>query len=352
MTTQLSNTISALRTLLCFLIVFLHMHTTALTPQELAIGEYPVYNHIATFITLISRLAVPLFFVISGYLYFIAFSPTFECYKKKTRKRIRRLFQPVLIWTTLYLLLYLIAQQNPYTGTLFSGNHKPVADFNWLDLLNAYTGIINMPFAEQYWFLRNLLVLCLLSPLLWCSFKYTGWVGLLLVGLIWYFGPDQYQASLLMTSVFFFYLGGYMGYSHYDMLFSGRTKTVICIIFMISLFLTYLVFAGTASYRYAYNLYILAGIPFLFILHFGLIKKGYGRRLIALSSGSYFCFLLHLQILMFLKRGIYKLVDPHNGLTITAIYFITPIICISICYCLYGYLQKRHRKILKFLTGE
>ena len=116
MTTTLSKTISALRTILCFQIVFLHAAMTGLTNQELSAsydGSYAIYKYLSTALTLTTRTAVPLFFIISGYLFFINYKNTFIDYKKHLKTRAKHLLQPIIIWTTLYLLLYYIAQKIP-----------------------------------------------------------------------------------------------------------------------------------------------------------------------------------------------------------------------------------------------
>lgn len=354
MTNHLSNTITALRTILCFQIVFLHMHITATTPQDLQIDQYPIYNYIVTFITLLGRLAVPLFFSISGYLYFNTYSPHLESYIHKTKRRIRHLLQPILLWTTFLLILYLIFQTIPYTSNLLSGNIKLVKEFDWIDLLNAYTGIITgIPFVGQYWFLWKLLILSLLSPLIWYFIKYTKSTGLIILGFIWYFQQKTHIDPYLLTSVFFFTLGSYISYIQCDMCFSLKVKKIICLSFLLLLAVTYLSSIYSSPVKpYFYNIYILTGIPFLLVFCSWLIKKGYGEKLLKLSAGSYFCFLIHQQILMFLKRSIYKMINPHGDFILIILYFIIPILCICICYAIYSYLKKRHPKALKYLIGE
>ena len=100
MTTTLSKTISALRTILCFQIVFLHAAMTGLTNQELSAsydGSYAIYKYLSTALTLTTRTAVPLFFIISGYLFFINYKNTFIDYKKHLKTRAKHLLQPIII---------------------------------------------------------------------------------------------------------------------------------------------------------------------------------------------------------------------------------------------------------------
>lgn len=355
MTSLLSNTISALRTILCMLIVFLHMQCTALTWQDIHIEQFPIYNYIITFFTLFTKFAVPLFFLISGYLFFISYTPTFACYKNKIKRRARHLLQPLVIWTTLYLLLYFIAQQIPYTATLFSGQNKLIADYNWLDFINAYTGIFSgIPFAGQYWFLRNLFILCLLSPVFWYLFRYTKSIIIIIIGIVWYFQPVLGIDQFTIYSVFFFALGGYLGWRQADPLqLFCKWDVPIYILFPLTWIIIFLLSIVQSPLRsYIYSLYILLGILFLLKASAWLLKKGYGNKLLLLSAGSYFCFLLHQQLLMFIKRFSYKIINPHNSFVLTCMYFLVPITVIFLCYVLYNYLKRSHPKVLKILVGE
>ena len=354
MNTQVSNTIVALRTVLNILIVFLHMRITATTYQDLMIADYPVYYAIVTFCTLIERLAVPLFFCISGFLYFYSFSPTRYCFWKKTIRRLQHLVQPVFIWVSIYLLIYLVAQQLPYISELFSGKNKLIMDYNWKDLIDAYTGIqTEIPFAGQYWFLRNLFILCLFSPLFYFIFKYTKQVGVLIIGIIWLLQPVTQINAPLMNSIFFFLLGGYIGYARTEFYFSKKQTYTIYSISVIFLIITFfLSIYGYQVYEYFYELYILLGIGAVCLFCHWLVGKGYAGILIRLSAGSYFCFLLHQQILMFFKRGIYKVLSPHENIALIILYYIIPVINIVVFYVIYYYLRKKHTKLLSLLIGQ
>lgn len=190
MTTTLSKTISALRTILCFQVVFLHAATTGLTNQELSAsydGPYAIYKYLSTALTLTTRVAVPVFLIISGYLFFINYKNTFIDYKRRIKARTTHLLQPI-IYGTLYLLLYYIAQKTPYTANLFSGNNLLIEEYKWKDFIGAYTGLFDTTmFAGQFWFLRNLFIICLFSPLLWYLYKYTKHYSLYVIGGIWLF---------------------------------------------------------------------------------------------------------------------------------------------------------------------
>lgn len=355
-TTLLSKTISALRTILCFQVVFLHAAITGLTNQELSAsfdGPFAAYKYVSTISILITRMAVPLFFIISGYLFFISYRNTLSDYKSKVKARARHLLQPIIIWTTLYLTFYYIAQQCTYTASFFSGNNLLIADYGWKNFIGAYSGLFNegAMFTGQLWFLRNLFIICVFSPVIWYLYKYTKNYGLYALCVIWFFHEQLRINVFTIDTIFFFASGAWIALGHYDIEKFLKEKAK----WFYPLFLTALV-ATIALRTSSYNhFFYLSGILFgtLCISHtcFTIIKNGKGQFLVSLSTGSYFCFLLHQQIQMFLKRGLYKLLKPDSSFSMILLYFLIPSFIIVICYLLFYYLNKFHPTLLAILTG-
>lgn len=104
--------------------------------------------------------------------------------------------------------------------------------------------------------------------------------------------------------------------------------------------------------EYFKQLSIMIGTLWLFNLCYHFSSKGMGRKCIHWASSSYFCYLLHQQILMFIKRGLYKTFNPHNPETMLMLYVAVPIITICICYFLYNQLHKRFPIVLSVILGE
>ena len=61
----------------------------------------------------LARVAVPLFFVISGYLLFQGYEPRFDVYKKKIASRIYTLLVPFVFWNIATLLFFASIQNIP-----------------------------------------------------------------------------------------------------------------------------------------------------------------------------------------------------------------------------------------------
>lgn len=112
---------------------------------------------------------VPLFFFISGYLFFKS-SDTFTpgIYVRKLRRRVRTLLVPYLIWCTVCaFIMYLKCRFQDFPGRdiFLSGNRIDVVNF-----IKGYWSISEgngLPFAGAFWFIRNLMVFVVLSPVAW-----------------------------------------------------------------------------------------------------------------------------------------------------------------------------------------
>lgn len=196
-----SRTVEWLRYPLMLLIVLIHSDDPVLVsmPQS-------GLSAILYFITrTIVRVAVPLFFVFSGYYFF--FLPgkerkTFSRadYIEKLRKRVKTLLVPYILWNFIvYLCFGYITIRSFYPSNLWD---------IWFGFGEGYGG---MPKAFQLWFIRDLMLLCLLSPLLFWLLKKLPWVTLV-AALAFYLmpWPSGWHAILsrFPSALLFFSLGG------------------------------------------------------------------------------------------------------------------------------------------------
>lgn len=153
---------------------------------------------------ILNRSVVPLFFVISGMLYFHGMGRlTLRIYWHKTRSRIRTLLVPYLVWNTLCLLL-MWAEWRWCGGP--GGGVWSERGVDWKELALIYwasPAMGGLPCAYAFWFLRNLMVFVLLSPLAWVIGR-SGLVTLVVV-----------LACVLMGSSYWYFLwfviGAWMG---------------------------------------------------------------------------------------------------------------------------------------------
>lgn len=69
---------------------------------------------------------------------------------------------------------------------LTSGQNKAVTDYHWTDWLNLFWSHRDgRPVCYQFWFIRDLFVVMLLSPLLHLLLRRLRWAVVGLFGLLW-----------------------------------------------------------------------------------------------------------------------------------------------------------------------
>jgi len=115
------------------------------------------------------KVVIPLFFFISGYLFFLSIAPgvndTPNTFKEKIGKRFKTLGIPYLFWCTFWFAVIFILQLIPQLSSFFS---TPLQKMTlWQQFWNLYIEPINYPL----WFLRELLLYVMITPLLYWLVK-------------------------------------------------------------------------------------------------------------------------------------------------------------------------------------
>ena len=106
----------------------------------------------------IATIAVPMFFVISGFFVFFQKAFTFSIFKAILKKRFYSLLIPYFFWTFFWTLVFIIVSR------LF-----PFLNLNAISKISFKT--IWSPINYQFWFIRDLIILVVLSPLLYILSK-------------------------------------------------------------------------------------------------------------------------------------------------------------------------------------
>lgn len=111
----------------------------------------------------IGQIAVPGFFMISGYLFYRDFS--WACLGDKWQRRIRSVLVPYILWNFLYYLGYVTGSRLPWLTHVVG---KGVIPFN---LFAAVDAIMNYTYNYVFWYLFQLILLILLAPALYPLLK-------------------------------------------------------------------------------------------------------------------------------------------------------------------------------------
>lgn len=317
--------------------------------QNLGEGAYILQNILSNGIASIS---VPLFFFISGYLFFYGYNGTYNHYISKIKSRFSSLMIPFLVWNLITLVAYYCAQQIHEINILFSGKTQPVESYSVFDFFNNLFGLNKSPISYQFWFIRDLMITVLFAPLFSLMFLIPivarlGFVTLLILWLLnlW----PIYIPSI--DSLLFFYAGAFISNRNMSVFLVDKLGFKTVAIYLIVLI------ADCATKGYIYNppihkIGILLGIVSVLILSQYVIESSKLKStFIKLSSASFFVFALHEPLLTLIKKLSYKIFEPTNDVTISSIYLLIPFLVIIICLQVFKLCHRVAPKILRVLIG-
>jgi len=208
---ELSQTISFARITLIVGLVFLHYDSfpnARISPfRGLDTTQDQVATFVQSFVLFFFFSVVPLLSMISGWLFFSFLSDPSAALLSRIRRRFVSLYLPLVFWNTLFLASLL--------GIYYVAPHYPLLaqmniDFGTAgprDYINAVFGITQHPVGFQFWFVRDLFVTVLVSPLLWMMLTRAPLFGAVVLGGSWLAGHDLW-IFFRTDVVFFFYVGG------------------------------------------------------------------------------------------------------------------------------------------------
>ncbi len=352
----LSKTISALRFPLIVAIVMNHATLDAVVlagENIINSADAPVYSFLAKLISdTMALIAVPLFCAFSGYLFFASankYDTSF--FIEKYRKRARSLLIPYLFWNILVLLLVFLTEI--IFGGVTSGRNLPVVDYSFIDYCNALwnRGQTGKPICFQMWFIRDLMVVVLFSPLICLCLRYFKVFFLLIMGSLWVLDFWFDVNGLAIRPLFFFSLGAYCAI--YKVNFAPHTvhlalvalpAYVVALIFEMNNYLP-------KATPYIHTIGILLGATALFAIMYTIVQKNDVKTNQFFPKCSFFIFAYH-AIFLRLAINIYaKMVQPTSDCDLVLMYFVNPIIIVFIGLLAYYMLKKITPKFTALITG-
>lgn len=101
-----------------------------------------------------------------------------------------------------------------FLSSMTSGKHKLFTDYNWVDYLNLFWNYENsgQPICFQFWFIQDLMVVVLFTPIINYIIKYCKIWGVFVLGVLWIFNLWFYvpEFNITLTAFFFFSFGAWL----------------------------------------------------------------------------------------------------------------------------------------------
>lgn len=361
----ISSRIEILRFPLIIGIVFIHNYTSTIRMVQGSIGveHSSAWDDFVRFFISqgVARVAVPLFFLVSGYLFFLG-QWSWSKYAGKLKRRVNTLLIPFLFWNLATWAIYTAGRRIPQTRMYFEGGvWPPAGQVSFLGYIGALFGIsARYPIDYQFWFIRDLIALVVLAPVIYFLLRGKWLLPFLLILFgLWFaaawpdlwpsmvhsiFLPEQIEAAL------YFSLGAYL---------SQPGKDVTCLDkfgpWISAAFFVFLVLHSTYQDRlpYLHKFVILFGVPSLWWLTgLALGSAKLKASLIGLVGDGFFVFAAHEPLQTVVRKVSYRLFSPTAGASVLALYLLTPVCMIALLVVVRRCLLKIMPRFTGVITGN
>lgn len=342
---HLYEAITWLRFPLIFLIILLHCYSTVRL-----FGNHGLYFRIIyPFSLWLGETGVPGFFFISGFLFFLSK----KRYPQKLETRFHTLLIPYLLWNTLLLGLYIIVFIAGYPQDI---NGKCIADYTFIDYMRAFwdRGSYDdgnfVPILCPFWYIRNLLIMSVLSPLLYYIIKYLREAYLLVVTVWWLFTPHN---AFISQTILFFSLGAYFSILNKNplVLFNKYKKLclILFVVFAIGDNISHTISVTPVNLQ-IHRISLIFNIPALFLLANYCCQHGVTSKL--LSNAAFIVFSVHYPIVVVLRKACAAKLSDASDLIHIPLYFLCVMLATSLSLLIYICMDKFCPKLKSILSGN
>lgn len=333
--------------LLSVLVFLIHISTFANYSYDTTVGA-TIISIVEKFLTkVITPVAVPLFFIISGALFYRNYNN--DKYMQKIKSRLKTLVIPYFLWNILNMVFCIITSYT-FVQKYFIGREKFV-----ITLTNVLKAVFLYDCNKQFWFIFCLIVFALAAPVIYFFIKnrYVGIITIIVLIILDYLNIGLSERVFFsIDSIIYYIVGAFIG-KHYFSLFSEKSDKKKAF-FGVGL----LMIAFTVESIYVYNsleMIKLVKIPFLIVYSYALwttvdlfIDK---IKIRAFMKHSFFVYAMHVNVSAIITKFLWILLPKNYVFAVPN--FIITLVCtlflIELSCCI---LQKFLPNIYTLLSGD
>lgn len=368
-----SQSLDLLRFPLALVVLIIHtFNTNGLTIQgnTLSIDDMPILLAVNRFIDGFLRgQSVPIYFFISGYVFFIGSGLTKDKYLNKIKNRVKSLLIPYIIWNLIGILKRFITLM-PCLAHVFPGGSKTQLDLSFPAILMAFWDRTKCLFVEPVsvtvsndmypitvplWFIRDLMIVVVCTPLLYWLFRHTRHYFVLILGIVWFALYDFNLGHIhqLITAFFFFSWGGYMSVYQKDMIseFGKYFKASMWIYPLMALLFVFTEYYIPHLSSTVKRLNVFVGLFFAYNISAWLLRHKHCKVIPFLASASFFIYVAHSLICGEFVKIFFVTVKPDTELGMIFMYFSAVIVTVVILLSIYYILRRYTPSFLKIIAG-
>ena len=298
----------------------------------------------------LARVSIPIFFIISGFFLFKNFS--YSSYPKILIKRYHSLVIPYLFWSILVVGIFYLLQNIPSASSFFDRQlveHTSLATLVQMILIN--------PKNYPLWFIRDLIILIIVSPIIYYILKHYKSVYFILLLFLWLFFHDYNSISFTFYKpdvLLFFSIGGCLALYNQKILTLKISNKSLMLLFVlyISLLLgkTYFVMTVDGDLFIEVLLRKISIILGVFVVWF-LLDRVSLKSFNSMTQFTFLLFVFHEPLLTILKKGLLFIVGESH-VNAMLIYLVTPALTIYILSILGHYMKKYLPRVTSVVTGN
>lgn len=331
----LSSKLTVLYTVLIIMVVYIHSY-------YIEAEEYPVVLFVQNFIGPgICRIANCLFFCISGYLFARNINSINDVLNKQKR-RFKTLILPYVLWNLIFVLWYVALENIPIISD-FCNSSGTLEKYLNQPFIKSLSDLFIAPAAFQLWFVRDLLVMLLVSPVIWWI-SHKCWIAALIMA---------FGSIALHFWVIYFWLGIIIATQKWDV--ENYPHPVWGILIGGIVFLGYAIYLAL-GHKVGNLIEVPINLIGIYLIWCGydLIVKGKSiadRGLWKYVCGySFFIYCFHEPAFNIIKKLALFIGGTSSPILLLA-YLINPLIMIAASICVAKFLQHISPRTYKLLTG-
>jgi surface polysaccharide O-acyltransferase-like enzyme len=329
---DVSRTINFSRITLIVGLVFLHYGEWSTRQSDIEIAAF-----INNFVRYFFFAAVPLLSVISGWLFFSFSSNPEQALVERIRRRFRSVYLPLVFWNALFLAVLGALYWLDPSQVIFREINIDFGTAGPLQYLNAVFAITDHPVGFQFWFVRDLFVTILISPLLWILLRFAPLAGLVCLFGVWALGQDLgifFRSDVL----FFFYVGGLLRLSKSRLDIGWKSAcsllAVYCALVAARAYADHFVDQAVGWREFALDTATrcsrVIGVLAVWGLFIRIAKGRFGETVARLGSFAFFLYCAHFPMMAGIKIVLWRMVPEWTDGWMLTHYFLT-VLLTTIC---------------------
>lgn len=345
-----SMRLAALRFPLIALVIYIHARSGTITfgDATVSFNSSLVDTVKRTISDGIARTAVPLFFLLSGYLLFYGQRTwSWNGFGAKIRRRVDTLLVPYVFWNVALFVILSIVQSTSLR--VFFNASGILRNMTWEQQAIWVLGLQRYPINYQFWFIRDLILLVLAGPVWFLLASRIRIAAATIVGLAicWVFDVWPIEVPAI-EAVLFFFVGTVAGIHTKD-IFNSLPLIPTSIAYF-GLLIAFVITQGTVAESFVQHALVGLGI----LLALGIVRnlpRRFLEPVALLAPVSFFVFAVHEPLTTTLLKISYRVLPVSNAMALS-VYLLVPIVVIVLALFLHRVALTIAPRLTRRVTGR